>query len=167
MDTEFGLMCSVYKGPGNEIMAWMNSSGAKLVSFFDQVRQFGGQERDRDIVRQELQFVPFETRHDDLMREPLFKHELPDVHGYRRIFQFDVQQASATELIKNIGEKRNALTLTRVEPAQLFVGETRDGAFAISRAIDAVVVNDDEPSITAPAHVKFETGGSGLKGLVE
>jgi len=160
-------MCSLYKGPGNEIMARMNSSGAKLLSFFDQVSQFGGQERDRDIGRQDLQFVPFETRHDDLMREPLFKHELPDVHCDRRIFQFDIQQTSRTKLIKNIGEKRNAFTLPRVEPAQLLVGKTRNATFAIRCAIDAVVVNDDQMSVTAPVYVELETGGSGLKGLVE
>jgi hypothetical protein len=139
----------------NEIIPGMNSSGAELLSFFDQVRHFRGKERDRDIGRQGLQFVPFETRHDDVMLETLFKYELLDIHGYRRIFQFDIQQTSGTELIKNIGEKRDAFTLTRVEPAQLFVRKTRDASFAVGCAIDAVVVNDDKPSITAAAHVEF------------
>jgi hypothetical protein len=151
----------------NEIVPGMNSGGAELVRFFDQVRQFGGQERDRDIGCQGFQFVPFETRHNDLMLEPLFKHELLDIQGYRGVFQFDIQQTSRTEPIQNIGQKRNAFTLTRVESAQLFVGKTRDASFAICCAIDAVVVNDDQPSITTPAHIEFETRSSGLEGFVE
>src|SRR5215813_13993168 len=147
----------------NEIVTGMNSGGAKLMCFFDKVCQSGCQERNRDVGRQGLQLVPLETRHDDPMLEPLFKHELLHVAGYRSIFQFDIQQTSGAELIKNIGEKRNAFTFTSVEPAQLLVRKTRDASFAIRCAIDAVIVNHNQPSITAAAHVEFETCGSGSK----
>jgi hypothetical protein len=151
----------------NEIVPGMNSSGAKLVGCFDKVSQFRRQERDRDIGCQSLQLVPLETRHNDVMLEPPFKYELLHVGGYRRIFQFDIQQTSCAELIENIGEKRNAFTLTCVKPAQLVVGKACNASFAIRCAIDALVVNNNETSITAPAHIKFEPRGSALKGLIE
>ena len=60
-------------------------------------------------------------RYKDVPFQPSLQNEFLDVRRNTVILQFDIQQALGTEFVEHIGQQRNRLTKSRVEPLE-FVG---------------------------------------------
>ena len=99
--------------------------------------------------------------------EPPFEDEFFDVVCDAVLLQFDIEQASGSELVQNVGQQRDRAAESCVELAQGGVVQTSNVASPIRGAVNRVVMNDNQLPVRAPADVELQSRRAALQSFSE
>src|ERR1700691_568014 len=125
-----------------------------------------GQQGDANVEMKLLnlfQIFPIEARHDAVAERIARLHDLRDLMLDAGGFELDIQSALAAGKREHLVEGGNSLTLDRaafelragVQALELLEGQLRDFALAVGRALDGLVMNDDDAAVATELHVEL------------